>query len=215
MALSVVHTLLLLALWLSLWYTTIFYWPTGPPYVRLLSSPDHVAQSYGKLPFSTGPLAVSVVHYYLLLAYCLSLWYTLIFLCPTGLSYCTQLSSTVLLPPHVSVVHYYLLLVHWLSLWYTTIFYWPTGYPNGTLPSPISLLAIPMIYYYLRLVHWISKLYTTSISVLHYYLLLAHRISQWYTTLFYWPAVYLYGTLPFPIGSLAIPMLHCYLPLAH
>ena len=157
MALSVVHTYLLLALWLSLWYTTIFYWPTGTPYVRLLSSPGPVAQSYGTLPFSTGPLAVSVVHYYILLAHWLSLWYTLIFLWPTGPSYCTQLSSTSPLPPHVSVVHYYLLLTHWLSLWYITIFFLPTGYLYGTLLPSTGPLAISMVHYYhLLLAHWLS-----------------------------------------------------------
>ena len=113
------------------------------------------------------------------------------------------------------MVHYPFLLVHWLSLWYTTIFYWPTGYPNGTLPSLISPLAIHMKHYYLLLAHWISKWYTTSISVVHYYLLLAHWISQWYTTLFYWPAVYLYGTLLTSTGPLDISMVYYLIMLAH
>ena len=95
LAVPLVHYCLLLAKWPSLWYTPIFYWSfgsprgtlpssTGPPYVRLLSSPGPVAQSYGTLTFSTSPLAVSVVHYYFLLVHRLSLWYTRIFLWPTG-----------------------------------------------------------------------------------------------------------------------------------
>ena len=234
MVLSVVHTHLLLALWLSLWYTTIFYWPTGPPYVRLLSSPGPVAQSYGTLTFSTGPLAVSVVHYYLLLAHWLSLWYTLIFLWPTGPSYCTQLSSSSPLPPHVSVVHYYLLLTHWLSLWYitifflptgypfvtisspigpllslwyTTIFFWPTANPYGTRHSPTGPLDISMVHYYLLLAHWIALWFTP--------LLLAHLLSLWYTTLSYWPTGYLSGTLLSSTGLMVISMVHYPLLLAH
>ena len=152
--------------------------------MRLLSSPGPVAQSYGTLPFSTGPLAVSVIHYYLLLAHWLSLWYTLIFLWPTGPSFCTQLSPTYPLPPHVSVVHYYLLLAHWLSLCYITIFFLPTGYLYDTLlPSTGPL----------------------SISMVHYHLLLAHWLSLGCTTIFYWPTGPLYANLQYSIWQLASP----------
>ena len=187
LTISMVLYHLLLAKWPSLWYTTIFYLPTGhpygtpsifywhtvyqygtqpSPYVTLLSSPGPVAQSYGTLPFSTDPLAVSVVHYYLLLS-------------PT----CTLA---------VSMVHFYLLLAHWpfllytpifywptgpcMSLWYTTIFYWSTGYLFGTLPSSSCPLAISMIHHYLLLAHWLYLWYTTiyfwPIGCLYYYLLI-------------------------------------------
>ena len=146
------------------------------------------------------PLDISMVYYLLLF------W-------PTGYLYGTL--SFPIGQLAIYMVHYPFLLVHWLSLWYTTIFFWPTGYPNGTLPSPISPLAIHMIHYYLLLAHWISKWYTTSISVVHYYLLLAHWISQWYTTLFYWPPVYLYGTLLSSTGPLDISMVYYLIMLAH
>ena len=241
MALSVVHTHLLLVLWLSLWYTTIFYWPTGPPYVRLLSSPGPVAQSYGTLLFSTAPLAVSVVRYYLLLAHWLSLWYTLIFLWPTGPSFCTQLSSTGPLPPHVSVVHYYLLLAHWLSLWYITIFFLPTGYLYDTLLPSTGPLSISMVLYHLLLAHWLSLLCTTIFywptgplfANLQYsigQLASPGPVAPFYVTLpfsngplvvslvhyiFYWPTGYLYGAQPSSTDPLILPRLLYYFLLAH
>ena len=124
-AVSVVHCYLLFAHWPSLCYSTIFYWPTGSLYGTLPSSNSPVAPSCVTLPFSTGPLAVSMIHYYLLLANWLSLWYTTIFSWPTGYLYGTQLSSTGRLTlPRVLynllqaflMVHYHLLLVHWLNL---------------------------------------------------------------------------------------------------
>ena len=126
-----VHYYLLLAHWLSLCYSAIFYWPTGSLCGILPSSPSPVAPSYVTQPYFTGPLAVSMVHYFLLLANYLPLWYTAIFYCPTGYLYGTQLSSTgqLALPRvlnylllAISMVHYYILLSHWLSLWYTTIY---------------------------------------------------------------------------------------------
>ena len=142
MAHSLVHTNLLLAHWLSLWYTTIFYWHTGPPHGTLLSSPDPFAHSYGhynfywatgclcgKLLSPTGPLAVFMVHYHLLLAHWPSLLYTTILYWPTE--------------PNA-------------SLRYTAIFYWPTGYLYGTLPSSSCALAISMVHYYHLLAHWLS-----------------------------------------------------------
>ena len=183
MTLFVVHTHLLFVLWLSLWYTTIFYRPTCSPYVRLLSSPGPVAQSYGTLPFSTGPLAVSVVHYYLLLAHWLYLWS---FLSSSGPLALHIVHNYLLLAhcPHISVVHNYLLLAHWLSPWYITIFYLPTVYLYDTLlPSTVPL----------------------AISMVHYHLLLAHWLSLWCTTIFYWPTGPLYANLQSCIGPLASP----------
>ena len=125
LAVPEVHYYLLLAQWPSLCYSTIFYWPTGSIYGTLPSSPSPVAPSHVTLPFSTGPLAVSMVHYYLLLANWLSLWYTTIIYWPTGYLYGIQLSSTgpltlsrvlYYLLLAVSIIHYYLLFSHWLSL---------------------------------------------------------------------------------------------------
>ena len=167
-----------------------------------------------------------MVHYYLLLAHWISLWYTT---APIG-------------PLAILMVHYTFLLTHWLSLWYTTIFYWslwyttlscwPTRYLYCTLlsstgPLDISLvqypllLAIIMVHSYLSsgpleisMVHP-SPIDPLAISSVHSYLLLAHWISLWYTPHPYCPNGYLYGILPTPIGPLAIPMVHYYLLLAH
>ena len=129
-----VHYHFLLAHWLSLRYTSIFYWSTGPP--------------CDTLPTSTGSMTLPMVHVLLLLANWLSLWYTYTFFWPTGCSY---------------GIYYvwYLLLAHWLSLWYTNNFYWPTGYLYGTLLSPIGPLVISMEHFYLLLTLRISLLYTT------------------------------------------------------
>ena len=64
---------LLLARWISLWYTTLSYWPTFYP--------------YGTLLFSTGPLDISMVHCYLLLIHWISQCYTTLFFWPTGYLY--------------------------------------------------------------------------------------------------------------------------------
>ena len=195
---SAVHYYLLLAHWLSLWYTTIFYWPTGPPYVTLQSSPGPVALSYGTLPVSTGPLAVSVVHSYLLLVHWPFLLYTTIFYWRTGPTcLCgTLLSSTG--PLALPMVHHHLLLAQWPSLgdatifswpscqvlWYTTFFYWPTGCLCGTL-------ALPIIHNYLLLTHW-----PPHVSVVHYYLLLASTVKNRITE------VYIYGSVyPSPLAT--------------
>ena len=170
----------LLTHWLSLWYTTVFYWPNDP--------------LCGTHSSSICPMALPVIHYHLLQVHWLSLceatifswpscpvlWYTtffywpagcllgtllsptcplavsmvtLIFLWPTGPSYCTQLSSTGPLPPHVSVVHNYLLLAHWLSPWYITIFFLPTVYLYDTFLPSTGPLAISMVHYHLLLAH--------------------------------------------------------------
>ena len=122
-----VHCPLLLTHWLSLWYTTLSYWPTGYQFGILLSSTD--------------PLDISMVHYLLLLAHWISLLYTSIFYWPTGYlfgtipspignHYGTLLPSSGPLeismvhpspidPLAISNVHSYLLLAHWISLWYT------------------------------------------------------------------------------------------------
>ena len=173
MNLSVVHTHLLLTLWLSLWYTTIFYWPTGPLAISMVH--DNLVLPtgylYDTLLPSTGPLAISMVHYHLLLAHWLSLWCTAIFYWPTGPLYANLQSSIGPLaspgpvapsyvtlpfstgPLVVSMVHY--------------IFYWPTGCLYGTLssstgylcgakPSSTGPLILPRVLYYLLLAHWLS-----------------------------------------------------------
>ena len=81
-----------------------------------------------------------MVHFYLLLAHWLSLWYTILSYWPTNYPCGTQSS----------------LLAHWLSLWYKPIFYSPSGYLYGSLPSPIGPLTIYMEHYYLLLAQWLS-----------------------------------------------------------
>ena len=111
LAVSMVHyclLLLLLANWLSLWYTTIFYWPNGYLYGTQLSSTGPLALS-GVLYYLL--LAISMVHYYLLVSHWLYLWYTTIFYWSTGFIYDTQLYL---------LTRYPRLLAHWISLWYTT-----------------------------------------------------------------------------------------------
>ena len=98
LAIPMVHNPPLLAHWLSLWYTTIFYWPTE--------------YLFDTLPSPIGPLATPMVH--------------TIFYWPTG--YLWRALRPPIGTLAVSIVHYYLLLAHWLSLWYTTIFYSPNGY---------------------------------------------------------------------------------------
>ena len=114
-----VHYPLLFDYWLSLWYTTFFYWTNG--------------YLYGTLPFSIGALAISMLNNYLLLALWISLGYTTLSFCHTGHLYGTLLSSTDPLyislpspigPLAICMVHYYLLLAHWISLGYTTLSYW-------------------------------------------------------------------------------------------
>ena len=119
-----VHYYLLLSHWLSIWYTTIFYWPTGFIYDTLL---------------------YILTHYYLLLANWPTPCYSTIFYWPFGSFYGTLPSSPGPVAPSnvtlpfatgplaISMVLYNFLLSHWLSLWHTTIFYWLTGYFLGTL----------------------------------------------------------------------------------
>ena len=156
LAITMVHNHHLLTHWLSLWYTTVFYWPNGP--------------LCGTHPSSISPLALPVVHYHLLLAHwpslceatifswpnCPVLWYTTFFYCSTGCLCGTLLSPTC--PLAVSMVHSYLPLAHWPFILYTTIFYWPTA-PTclcGTLLSHTGPLAISMVHYNLLLAHWLS-----------------------------------------------------------
>ena len=205
LAIYMVHNYLLLANWISLWYTTLSYWL----------------------------LDITRIHYHLLLTLWISIWYTTLSYCSTGYLYGTLLSSTG--PLNISMVHYPLLLAHWLSLWYTPIFYRPTGYLCGTLPSLISPLIIPMIHCYLLLAtgyHYGTLLYPIgqlAIPMLHCYMLLALWIFLWYTpfsllahwlslcypAIFCWQTGYLDGTLAPPIDPLVISMEHYYLLLAH
>ena len=116
---------------LSRRYTTIFYCST-----RYL---------FGTIPARIGPLTIPMVHFYLLLAHLISLWYT----------------TSPIDPLAILMVHYTLLLAHWLSLWYTTFFYWPNGYLYCTQPSPTGRLDISIVHCYPLLTHWISLWYKT------------------------------------------------------
>ena len=213
-------TIFLLAQWLSLWYTTVFYRPTG--------------YLYDTLPYSSDTLSISLIHFYFLLAHWLSLWYTTVFYWLTGYLYGHYYSLLahwlslwyIIIFFWVSgyVVHYYFLLAHWLSLWYTSIFYWPTGPPFVILPSSIAhwhtgppygtllsstgTLTIPMV-------HLVSSTGTLAITMVHYHLLLSHWLSLCNTTFFYWPTGPLCDTHPSSIGPLALPVVHYHLLLAH
>ena len=136
---------------------------------------------YGTLLSSTGPLNFSMVHYPLLLAYWLSLWYTPIFYRPTG--YLCGTLPSLISPRIIPIIHCYLLLA--------------TGYLFCTLSFLIGPLAINMLHCYLLLALWIFLWYTPIF-------LLAHWLSLCYTAIFCWPTGYLYGTLTFPICPLAI-----------
>ena len=207
------HYYHLLAPWLSLWYTTIFSWHTGPP--------------YGTLTSYTGPLDLP--------------WYSTIFHWPIGPPHGKLLSSFGQLAISMVQVHNYLLLAHWLSLWYTTIFYWPTRpYLYGTLtifywPTVNSLWYTTVFY----VAHWPSLWYTThlllaSLATSIWYsnhlrlgllpapngtLLsstgqLAISVVHW--SIFYWPTGCLCGTLPPSTGPSGYILWYThYLLLAH
>ena len=187
-----VHYHILLANWPSLWYTTIFYLPTGHPYGTPSIFYRHTGYHYGTQPSSTDALAVPLVHYW-----------------PNGPLCGTHPSSIG--PLALPVVYYHLLLAHWPSLcdatifswsscpvlWYTTFFYWPTGCLCGTLLSPTCPMAVSMVHSYLLLAHWpfpqisstgplaptclcgtlLSSTSPLAISMVHYRLLLAHWLS--------------------------------------
>ena len=114
LAVSVENYYLLLAHWLSLWYTIIFNWPTDSP--------------YGTLAYSSGQLALPMIHYHFLLAHWPSLW-------------CSQ----------------YILQAHWLSLWYTSLYFWPIGCLCGALIYSIGPLAVSMLVHHLLLADWLSQ----------------------------------------------------------
>ena len=136
LAITMVHNHHLLAHWLSLWYTTVFYWPNGP--------------LCGRHPSSIDPLALPVVHYHLLLAHWPSLCEATIFSWPI----CPVLWYTT-----------FVLLAHWLSLWYTTISYLPIGCLYGTLLSSTGPLALHIVHNYLLLAHCPhTSLWYTTIS---------------------------------------------------
>ena len=170
--------------YLSLKYSTIFYWPIGYPHDTIMSSICHSAilmtlyyllqahrLSYDTLPTgfpcdtllcSTVPQAIPMVFYYFLLAHWRPLWYTTIFFWPTGYPYGILLYSTI--PQAIPMILFYLLLSHRLSQWYSTVFYWHTSYPYGTPLSSSGSLDIPMVLFYF---------------------LLVYRLSLWYSTIFY------------------------------
>ena len=68
LALSLLLYHLLLSNWLSLWYTTIFAWPSGPFLCNTTILYWPTCCFYGTLLSYAGQLAVSSVHYHLLLA---------------------------------------------------------------------------------------------------------------------------------------------------
>ena len=170
-----------------------------------------------------------MLHYYLLHAPCLYLWYSTIFYCPTVYTYGTLLPSTGSLS--IPMVLFYLLLAPFLSLWYFTTFYW-------SLPISLELyylLLDPCLYLcYSTIFYWIPAVtYDTllpssgslNILMVIYYLLLANCLSLWYSITFYWPTSYstiVYWLHAYPYltrlsssGSLPIPMVLYHLLLDH
>ena len=120
LTIPMLHCYFLLANWIILWNTTLFYWPTG--YLN------------GTRSFPIGPLAISMIHFYLLLSYWLSIWYTTLSYQPTGYPFDTlqiywttgYLYGTLPSPTDpldITMVHYYLLLTHWIFQRYTTLSY--------------------------------------------------------------------------------------------
>ena len=127
-----VHFSLQLVHWLSVWYTTVFYWPTGYLWGTLPSPIGLMAFRYttifnwptgypfGTLPSPIGPLAIPIVHTYLLLTTGY-LFGTLPF--PIGPLTILMLHCYLLLA-HLIFLRYttFLLLAYWLSPCYTAIF---------------------------------------------------------------------------------------------
>ena len=182
-------------------FTTFYLIPTYI-YGTLLSSTGYLyIPMVLFLLHSTAFLSIPMVLYYLLLAHCLSLWYST--------------TSTGSLP--IPMVFYYLLLAPCLSLWYYTIFYWPTAYHYGTLlqssgPLP-TLLSSTGYCLYLRY----SSIFYCSLPILMvlFYLLLPSCLYLRYSTIFYWVHAYTHGTLLPSTWSLPIPMVLYYFLLTH
>ena len=76
LVIHLVHYYHLLANWISLWYTTLSYWATCHPYGTLLSSTGPMDISLVHCYPSTNSLDIPMLHYPLLLAHWISLWYT-------------------------------------------------------------------------------------------------------------------------------------------
>ena len=132
LSVSMVHYHLQLANWLSIWYTSIFFWPTGPPYDTLSSSTCPLA-----IPMvPPGTLAISMVHYHLLLAHWLSLWCTNIFYWATGCLYASPPSSIGQLA--LSMIHFQLR---------------PEALSYVTLQCSTGSLVVSMVHYYFQLAH--------------------------------------------------------------
>ena len=165
----------LLGNWISLWYTTLSYWPTG--YLK------------GTRSFPIWPLAISMVHYYLLLSYWLSIWYTSLSYSPTDYPYDTlQIYWTN---------GYFILVIFDISVFETTAIIQIckfTVFSSGSFcqiyrVTDEAFIAETMVWpnFFLMNVFFAlkrSKLFII-ISMVHYSLLLAHWLSLWNTTIFY------------------------------
>ena len=136
-----------------------------------------------------------MILYYLLLAPCLSRWYSTIFYRPTAFHYGTHLPSTGPLP--ISIVLYYFLLFSCLFLWYTTFFYWLTAYTYGSLLSSTDLLPITTVLYYHLLAPCLSLSYFTTF----YW---PHCLYLWYSTIFYLLPAYPYSSILPSTGPLSM-----------
>ena len=183
MSISTVHYYLLLSHCLSLRYLFV------PSY------------TFGTLLHSTVPLHISMVLYlllahclspmvlyylllvivylcgthFLLLAPCLSIWYSTIFFWLTAYTYDSLLPLSLLhdytydtILPYIGslpipLILYCLLLTHCLSYWYSTTFHWPTSYTYVTLLRSTGSLPIPLVLFYLLLTYCLYLRYSTIV----------------------------------------------------
>ena len=147
MSIPMVLYYLLLAHFLSLWYSSIFYWIPAYTYGIILSSngslPIPTVLYYRLL--ATWPTAYSTILYwllpklmilfYLLLAPCLYLWNSTTFYCLPAYTYDILQSFTGFMP---------------IPMVFTTFYLIPT-YIFGTLLSSTGYLHIPLVLFYLLL----------------------------------------------------------------
>ena len=170
-----------------------------------------------------------MVLYYLLLAHCLSLWYSTT---STGSLPIPMAFYYLLLAPCLSLWHYTnVLLAHCLSLWYSPTYFWPTAYST----IHYWLQPILMILFYLLLIPartFGSPLPSTAflpIIIVLSYLLPAHCLLYyplldtaytydthlstsfpcqylWYSSTFYCLPAYTYDILLSFTGYMPIPM---------
>ena len=122
------------------------------------------ASIFGTLLYSTALLPIRMPLYYLLLAPCLSLWYSSIFYWLPAYPYGTLLPSTG----------------HCLYQWNSTIFYSIPAYTYVNLLSSTAFTYDTLL----------PSSGSLNILMVIYYLLLANCLSLWHFITFNWPTAY-------------------------